>query len=157
MTACHLEACVQCPFFTMMCLSVAPCFLLCDKLTNIARLFLSFAQVLRQCGVRVLTVREILAYGVEEHMGARVELEDLVLGVLTYQMAAGHKEEDLTEADRFYLSDQYKRQVSERLWGVQALPLSETLACCVEEHMGARAELANLVLEGAHVLDGGRP
>ena len=35
----------------------------------------AFRQVLREHGVRVLTVREILAYGVDEHIGARVDLE----------------------------------------------------------------------------------
>jgi hypothetical protein len=46
-------------------------------------------QVLRAHGVRVLTVREILAFGVEERMGARVELEDLAAGTLTYRLADG--------------------------------------------------------------------
>lgn len=46
-------------------------------------------QVLRAHGVRVLTVREILAFGVEERMGARVELEDLAANTLTYKLADG--------------------------------------------------------------------
>jgi hypothetical protein len=37
----------------------------------------------------VLTVREILAFGVEERMGARVELEELAAGTLTYRLADG--------------------------------------------------------------------
>ncbi len=48
-----------------------------------------FREVLRQHDVRVLTVREILAFGVDSNMGARVELEDLGMGALTYRMAAG--------------------------------------------------------------------
>jgi len=46
-------------------------------------------QVLRSLGVRVLTVREILAFGVEERMGARVELEELAASTLTYKLAEG--------------------------------------------------------------------
>jgi hypothetical protein len=46
-------------------------------------------QVLRAQGVRVLTVREILAFGVEERMGARVELEELAASTLTYRLAEG--------------------------------------------------------------------
>jgi hypothetical protein len=38
--------------------------------------------------VRVLTVREILAHGVDEHMGARVALEDLAMATLTYQVGS---------------------------------------------------------------------
>jgi hypothetical protein len=45
--------------------------------------------VLRAHGVRVLTVREILAFGVEERMGARVELEELAAATLTYKLAEG--------------------------------------------------------------------
>jgi arginine deiminase len=75
----------------------------------------NFRQVLRDHGVRVLTVREILAFGVDEHMGARCDLEDVAMDSLTYQMAAGFKAEELTESDRFYLSDEYKRQVVEHM------------------------------------------
>lgn len=39
--------------------------------------------------MRVLTVREILAFGVEERMGARVELEELAAATLTYKLAEG--------------------------------------------------------------------
>lgn len=46
-------------------------------------------QVLRAHGVRVLTVREILAFGVEERIGARVELEELAASTLTYKLAEG--------------------------------------------------------------------
>jgi hypothetical protein len=42
--------------------------------------------VLREHGVRVLTVREILAHGVEEHMGARVALENLAMSTLQYKV-----------------------------------------------------------------------
>jgi hypothetical protein len=45
--------------------------------------------VLRDHGVRVLTVRDILAFGVEERIGARVELEELAADTLTYRLANG--------------------------------------------------------------------
>lgn len=45
--------------------------------------------MLRAHGVRVLTVREILAFGVEERMGARVDLEDLAANTLTFRLAEG--------------------------------------------------------------------
>lgn len=38
-------------------------------------------RVMREHGVKVLTVRDILSYGVEDHVGARVELEDLAMKV----------------------------------------------------------------------------
>jgi hypothetical protein len=50
------------------------------------------AQVLRSQGISVLTVREILAFGVEERMGARVELEELAASTLTYKLAEGETE-----------------------------------------------------------------
>ena len=36
---------------------------------------------MRDHGVKVLTVRDILSYGAEDHVGARVELEDLAMKV----------------------------------------------------------------------------
>lgn len=36
---------------------------------------------MREKGVRVLTVREILAYGTADHVGARVELEEFAMQV----------------------------------------------------------------------------
>ncbi|KAF5833022.1 hypothetical protein DUNSADRAFT_10768 [Dunaliella salina] len=50
-----------------------------------------FRNLLRTHGVRVLTVREILAYNVETNIGARVDLENLALSTLKYGMAAGHQ------------------------------------------------------------------
>jgi hypothetical protein len=47
------------------------------------------AQVLRDCGVRVLTVREILAHGVGEHVGARLALEQLAAATLAYTVGWG--------------------------------------------------------------------
>lgn len=74
-----------------------------------------FRAVMRDKGVRVLTVREILAYGVEDHIGARVDLEEFAMGALTYRLAEGAAEEDIEEGDRYYLSDAYKRKVLEHM------------------------------------------
>lgn len=70
-----------------------------------------FRNVLREHGVRVLTVREILAYNVDTNMSARVDLEELAFSALTYVMAPGTDALALAEADRYYLSDTYKREV----------------------------------------------
>lgn len=51
-----------------------------------------FRRVMRERGVRVLTVREILAYGVEHHVGARVELEDFAVQVSEAATGAGRTE-----------------------------------------------------------------
>ena len=56
-----------------------------------------FRRVMREAGVRVLTVRDILSYAVEDHMGARVELEELAMRALTYHLASGYKMEDIAE------------------------------------------------------------
>ncbi|KAL6776838.1 ADI1 [Auxenochlorella protothecoides x Auxenochlorella symbiontica] len=74
-----------------------------------------FRNVMREKGVRVLTVREILAYGTEDHVGARVDLEDFAVQALTYQLAKDGRMEDIEEADRYYLSDEYKRKVLEHM------------------------------------------
>lgn len=50
-----------------------------------------YRQVMRENGVKVLTVRDILSYGVEEHIGARVELENLAMQALTYDLDANYK------------------------------------------------------------------
>lgn len=74
-----------------------------------------FRAQLRAHGVRVLTVRDILAYNVEENVSARVDLEDLAFTALEYQMDDQHKIEELAEADRKYVSDAYKREVIEHM------------------------------------------
>lgn len=48
-------------------------------------------QVLRQHGVRVLTVRDILAYNVAENISARVDLEAMAFIAMTYTMELGTK------------------------------------------------------------------
>lgn len=74
-----------------------------------------FRRIMRNNGVRVLTVREILAYGTEEHIGARVELEDFAMQALTYRLAGNATLEEIEAEDRYYLSDEYKRKVVEHM------------------------------------------
>ena len=47
--------------------------------------------------LQVLTVRDILKYGVSDHMGARVDLEELAMKALKYNMAEGFTVSDLNE------------------------------------------------------------
>lgn len=56
-----------------------------------------FRRTMRAAGLKVLTVRDILSFGVEDHMGARVELEELATKALQYVLAEGVKLEDLAE------------------------------------------------------------
>ncbi|KAK9805881.1 hypothetical protein WJX73_000501 [Symbiochloris irregularis] len=74
-----------------------------------------FRRVMREAGLRVLTVREILSFGVGDHIGARVELEELAMKALSYNFAEGFKEADLRDEDRVYVTDDYKRVVLEHM------------------------------------------
>ena len=74
-----------------------------------------FRQIMRNNGVRVLTVREILAYGANEHVGARVELENYAMTALTYKLGEGASYDDIEPDDRHYLTDEYKRTVLEHM------------------------------------------
>ena len=65
--------------------------------------------------LQVLTVREILSYGVANHMGARVELEEMAMTALTYSLDEGVEESELRDEDKQYLSDQYKREVLQHM------------------------------------------
>ena len=42
-------------------------------------------------------MRDILKYGVSDHMGARVDLEELAMKALEYSMAEGFTRADLNE------------------------------------------------------------
>lgn len=74
-----------------------------------------FRRIMRDNNVRVLTVREILSYGTEEHVGARVELENFATQALTYRLADDFTVDDLDVDDRYYLSDEYKIKVLEHM------------------------------------------
>ncbi|KAG1663777.1 hypothetical protein FOA52_011828 [Chlamydomonas sp. UWO 241] len=75
----------------------------------------AFREQLRTHGVKVLNLRDILAYNVEENVSARVDLEDLAFSALDYEMESGHKLAELAEGDRKYVSDDYKRKVVEHM------------------------------------------
>lgn len=64
----------------------------------------NFRKILRDYGLKVLTVREVLAYGVERHVGARMELEDLAMKVLKYSLKEGFAYEDIPESGRWDLA-----------------------------------------------------
>ena len=56
-----------------------------------------FRRVMRAAGVKVLTVKDILSFGVAEHLGARCELEELASKALCYDIAEGHKADEFSE------------------------------------------------------------
>lgn len=72
-----------------------------------------FRSVMREAGLKVLTVREILAFGVDTHVRARVALENLAMAALTYELHPDVERASLSKEDQEYLSDNYKRQVRE--------------------------------------------
>jgi len=74
-----------------------------------------FRRVMAELGVKVLTVKEILAQGVDHHVGARVELENLAMQAVTYRLSDGLTANDLEEEDRYYITDAYKRKVIEHM------------------------------------------
>eukprot|EP00798_Chlamydomonas_sp_ICE-L_P013898 gene13898-19825_t len=74
-----------------------------------------FRHQLREHGVKVLTVREVLSYNVEENISARVDLEDLACSALVYTIASGHTLSELAEEHHKWLGDAYKREVIEKM------------------------------------------
>lgn len=70
-----------------------------------------FRSVLRGYGIKVLTVREVLAHKVEKHVGARLELEEMAAAALKYCVEDDYTEEDLHADDRKYVTDEYKAEV----------------------------------------------
>lgn len=66
---------------------------------------------MRDAGIKVLTVREIMAFGVDTHVRARMALEHLAMAALTYELHPDVNLQSLSDADREYLSDNYKRKV----------------------------------------------
>lgn len=68
---------------------------------------------MREAGIKVLTVREILAFGVDTHVRARMALEHLATTALTYKLNPDVDEQSLSDSDREYLSDDYKRKVTD--------------------------------------------
>lgn len=56
-----------------------------------------FRKVMRASGLKVLTIRDILSFGVAEHLGARCELEELATKALHYEIAKGHSADEFAE------------------------------------------------------------
>lgn len=56
-----------------------------------------FRRVMRAAGLKVLTIKDILSFGVSEHLGARCELEELASKALQYEVAEGHTAQDFSE------------------------------------------------------------
>ena len=73
----------------------------------------AFRAALRSNGVRCLTVRDILLYDTDSSVRARVELEDLAATRLRYELDPSCDERLLSASDRFYIGDEYKKQVLE--------------------------------------------
>lgn len=59
-----------------------------------------FREVLREHGIKVLTVRDVLSFAVERHVGARVELEELAMKALKYELQDEVDHKNLTTQDR---------------------------------------------------------
>jgi len=91
---------------------------------------------LRRFGVKVLSVREILRYGLDDNLRHRVELEDFCMGSLHYVQRerldgegggeGGQKGEAQAAALRYHLSDEYKRQVLESMGHEQLIDVAFT-------------------------------
>lgn len=74
-----------------------------------------FRDIMRQFGVKVLTVREVLRYAAGVNMRARTELEDYAMEVLDYKLAPGFSDSDFGQEMRPFLSNDYKRSVLESM------------------------------------------
>jgi hypothetical protein len=54
---------------------------------------------------------QVLLYGTDVSVKARVELEDLAMPRLAYELDPACDRRRLTDQDLFYISDDYKREV----------------------------------------------
>lgn len=68
---------------------------------------------LEKAGCKVMTVREILAKDCDTDVVARVKLEDLAASCLTYKLIGDVKQ--LTNKEIYLMSDEYKREVVEKM------------------------------------------
>ena len=89
----------------------------------------NFRETLRRKGIKVLTVREILRYGLGDNLRCRIDLEDLAMDMLTYraggeiksESAAGDEEKTPNSKDKLeksieeHVGDEYKRKVLENM------------------------------------------
>ena len=82
-----------------------------------------FRAALRRHGILCLTVRQVLLHDAERSMTARIALEELAMSVLTYELSAeeingvvdndGDEDQRCTDADHYFVGDEYKRKVLE--------------------------------------------
>eukprot|EP01122_Echinamoeba_exundans_P014054 TRINITY_DN6288_c0_g1_i1.p1 TRINITY_DN6288_c0_g1~~TRINITY_DN6288_c0_g1_i1.p1 ORF type:complete len:960 (-),score=226.78 TRINITY_DN6288_c0_g1_i1:65-2857(-) len=72
-----------------------------------------FRAELEKAGCKVMTVREILAMDCDTDVVARVKLEDLATSCLTYKLIGDAKQ--LTNKEIYLMSDEYKREVVEKM------------------------------------------
>ena len=89
-----------------------------------------FRAALRRHGVLCLTVRQVLLHDADRSMTARIALEELAMSVLTYELAEEKNDDDdddddedddarCTDADRYFVGDEYKRKVLEVMSATQ--------------------------------------
>jgi len=79
---------------------------------------LKFREVLESNGCIVRTVREILAQDCDVDVMARVELEELAMNSMTYELTKSHNgldDSELTSTERHLLSSEYKRSCIEKM------------------------------------------
>lgn len=79
---------------------------------------LKFREVLESNGCIVRTVREILAQDCDVDVMARVELEELAMKAMTYELTKsnnGLDDSSLTSTERHLLSSEYKRSCIEKM------------------------------------------
>lgn len=72
-----------------------------------------FRAELEKAGCQVMTVREILAKDCDVDVVARVKLEDLAASCLTYKLIGDPSQ--LTNKETYLMSDEYKREVVEKM------------------------------------------
>jgi arginine deiminase len=92
----------------------------------------AFRAALRAHGVRCLTVREILLYDTDACVRARVALEDLAASRLRYELDTACDARLLSAADRFFVGEEYKRQVLETMSAEQ---LVDVVLCAPTVHV----------------------
>eukprot|EP00127_Corallochytrium_limacisporum_P003450 Clim_evm78s149 gene=Clim_evmTU78s149 len=91
--------------------SIHPCGSLYEKPVDIDKAreeHLTWRAELESRGCVVLTIRDILLYNCEEDVKARVQLEEFASKCIEYKLAEGDPA-NLSEDDRYYLSEEYKQ------------------------------------------------
>jgi hypothetical protein len=99
---------------------------------------------LRAHGVRVLTVRDILAYNVEENVSARVDLEDLAFTALEYEV----REEKHSIELSYHLMSSYGpsylvRWMQAGSWRIWMMQIGSTLVMTISERWWSICQYLN--------------